>query len=74
MSIRKCPDCNGNGNHWVPPHMRESYHVIENTHVSATAVYMHKEIRPEYETCRLCNGSGMVECVAIAARAAGGGE
>lgn len=65
MSIRPCPDCAGKGKHWIPPNCRESFHTIDHPEISSTAVEMVRTVRPEYERCRLCRGTGCVACRAV---------
>lgn len=60
MIIRKCPDCDGKGTIWVPQSHRESYHWESSPYASITAGSLVKTVRPEYETCELCKGSGKV--------------
>jgi DnaJ-class molecular chaperone len=65
MSKRKCPDCQGKGQLWVPHSQREQWESYEMPWVSSTAGGLRCTMRPEYEECLLCKGKGVVECRAI---------
>lgn len=60
--IRTCPDCEGNGKLWLPPHMRKHFEYIPVFGNDTSQTGLRKIELPEWQPCALCKGQGKVEC------------